>query len=302
MTAYRPRDLPRVRAELAESLEQLLARLSPAERAVEQARIDAIRHSPLWWVSPDMTALALEASRSLPAWSPRGAAPGTTGILLWAGQMPTAPFDGAHTDTWTRTAFGTLQPPEVPIRGVQWRVTPDAIEIYSVVRRDDLPAGAWRIPVAGTVPSTGVHLESEVLTSPIVDEEGGPLGVDRSWMDSFVAMVGATWRLMVEPAVTDDVVRPARAGRRRSPRGPVTVRVVDLHAATPRQPAAPEARATWHLTARHLVRGHWRMQPVGPGRTQREPRWIAAHLRGPDGTPLAPSPDVVRTWTRRPPT
>lgn len=34
------------------------------------------------------------------------------------------------------------------------------------------------------------------------------------------------------------------------------------------------------LTVRHVVRGHWRMQPYGTGRAQRRPTWIAPHWRG----------------------
>lgn len=34
------------------------------------------------------------------------------------------------------------------------------------------------------------------------------------------------------------------------------------------------------LTVRHVVRGHWRMQPFGPGRSQYRPTWIAPHWRG----------------------
>lgn len=36
---------------------------------------------------------------------------------------------------------------------------------------------------------------------------------------------------------------------------------------------------------RHLVRGHWRMQPCGPGRKLRRPTWISAHFRGGEGVP-----------------
>lgn len=37
---------------------------------------------------------------------------------------------------------------------------------------------------------------------------------------------------------------------------------------------------------RWIVRGHWRQQPVGPGRTQRRPTWVPAHVKGPDDKPL----------------
>ena len=48
------------------------------------------------------------------------------------------------------------------------------------------------------------------------------------------------------------------------------------------------------LTQRHWVRGHWRQQPCGPGRTQIKPVYIKPHLRGPDDTPIDDRPSVNR--------
>lgn len=38
----------------------------------------------------------------------------------------------------------------------------------------------------------------------------------------------------------------------------------------------------WRLDHRIRVRGHFRMQPYGTGRSQRRLQWIAAHFKGPD--------------------
>jgi hypothetical protein len=38
----------------------------------------------------------------------------------------------------------------------------------------------------------------------------------------------------------------------------------------------------WKLKARFLVRGHWRNQACGPGRTERRRTWIEPHYRGPE--------------------
>lgn len=46
------------------------------------------------------------------------------------------------------------------------------------------------------------------------------------------------------------------------------------------------------LTQRHWVRGHWRQQPCGPGRTQIKPVYIKPHLRGPDHAPIDERPGV----------
>ncbi|MBI4918178.1 MAG: hypothetical protein HY825_20240 [Acidobacteria bacterium] len=36
---------------------------------------------------------------------------------------------------------------------------------------------------------------------------------------------------------------------------------------------------------RWIVRGHWRNQPCGPGRMQRELIWICPYWKGPEGAP-----------------
>lgn len=40
------------------------------------------------------------------------------------------------------------------------------------------------------------------------------------------------------------------------------------------------------FTVRWMVRGHWRNQPYGPGRSRRRPTSINPHVKGPDGAPL----------------
>lgn len=38
----------------------------------------------------------------------------------------------------------------------------------------------------------------------------------------------------------------------------------------------------WEMSYKTVVRGHWRSQAHGPGRTLRRPQWIQPHTRGPD--------------------
>jgi hypothetical protein len=40
--------------------------------------------------------------------------------------------------------------------------------------------------------------------------------------------------------------------------------------------------ATWKVGKRFMVRGHYRQQPCGPGRTERVRKWIKPHLKGPE--------------------
>jgi hypothetical protein len=43
---------------------------------------------------------------------------------------------------------------------------------------------------------------------------------------------------------------------------------------------------------RWVVRGHWRWQSYGPGRTERRRIWISPFIKGPDGAPLVVSEKV----------
>ena len=43
----------------------------------------------------------------------------------------------------------------------------------------------------------------------------------------------------------------------------------------------------WRIQSRFTVRGHWRNQPFGPGRTERRRRWIAPYWKGPENASVA---------------
>jgi hypothetical protein len=48
----------------------------------------------------------------------------------------------------------------------------------------------------------------------------------------------------------------------------------------------------WKLCYRTMVRGHWRNQAHGEGRTQRKMRWIEPHIRGTDGPLMQHNYDI----------
>lgn len=52
-------------------------------------------------------------------------------------------------------------------------------------------------------------------------------------------------------------------------------------------------RGGWHLTVRVRVRGHWRNQPHGPGRSLRRLQWIEPFWRGPDNDVAEPVTEVA---------
>lgn len=56
-------------------------------------------------------------------------------------------------------------------------------------------------------------------------------------------------------------------------------------------------RETRQATHRWVVRGHWRHQPHGPGRSQRRLQWRESYIKGPEGAPLIRS-RPVNIWRR----
>lgn len=52
--------------------------------------------------------------------------------------------------------------------------------------------------------------------------------------------------------------------------------------------SAQKMPASWSLTARQEVSGHFRLQPYGPGAQLRRLMWIEAYTRGPESAPIKP--------------
>ena len=79
------KDMPTCRAVIAAELEDLDADMTrrghPAPPGTPQWSTRA-RQADLYWVSRDMTALALDASTDMPAWTVAAALPCPTGLLL----------------------------------------------------------------------------------------------------------------------------------------------------------------------------------------------------------------------------
>jgi hypothetical protein len=71
------------------------------------------------------------------------------------------------------------------------------------------------------------------------------------------------------------------------------VRVVKLR--RHKGPSDGHGDVEWHH--RWIVRGHWRQQPYGPGRSLVKAVWIAPYVKGPEGAPLL-STDKVNVLIR----
>lgn len=255
----------------------------------------AYRHASCWWISEQMTHLALDASSDLPDWTPLAVMPDHSGILIWHEGLPPIPWPSAPDKVWTVTALGQRTPPLVIPHGAVWSLRPadgllqiDILTRTAMLARGSL-AASWRDTPLFSVVS--VLMPPDLPASPATDQ---------LWTAGLVHCLGATWLLSQQPTVAQQhPVELDRADGRALRRSgvPTDVRVVDLRrTANPTDDSEPEPSGR-HLTHRHLVRGHWRQQACGPARSQRRPTWIAPYIQGPDSAPLSEREQVM-VWRR----
>lgn len=274
--------------------------LATAQAALTQMRdeIRAIRTAEMYWVARDMVDVAVEASATLPEWTPGLALPADNGLLCWAkpaGRIP-----------WT-----SQSEIEVSWDAVSWWSRPDGLLQIQPLSR--LSTHAELVEPFGHPPLWAAA--TTLLLDPTVartDEVTGSLNA--SFM---VSIVGSAWLLMGLPVITatrtiafddrepapDDTAEPEDSKTATSPsdrdgisgRRPM-VSIIELHRLTVNGAASPQHRSGRHYRRQWWVEGHWRQQACGPGRSQRKPTWIAPYIKGPTGAPL--TGDRVTVWRR----
>ena len=230
----------------------------------------------LWWVSRDMTRVALDASTDMPAWTISSALPAPAGLLWWDGQLP--PVRYLDDDTMET---GDL-------RAIMWTLNGGRLVLVPVIRYGQRDGG-WIMPS-----SLGI---SAAASSDQMPRHGTAKLPDGA---GILMLAGATWTLMMEPQVAErrhrdmarrDVARATRSGMSTSP-----ITVVDLRPMRTVTDPDRAGESGRHLHVRHVVRGHWRQQWY-PSSAEHRPRWIASYLKGPDGAPIKASTPVM-VWRR----
>jgi hypothetical protein len=162
--------------------------------------------------------------------------------------------------------------------------------LESLAKLDDVPASTRyrtgeRVPVA-----SGLSRISRFQLVPVISTvwPASPTDLESAsdMVQQVVALVWTFLHFCGQTVTTMDDERPARPAARRWRDMPIPkmVTVVRLRRSSTRQENMGGGNVTWHH--RWLVRGHWRLQPCGPGRTERRPVWVHEHVKGPDGLPL----------------
>lgn len=133
---------------------------------------------------------------------------------------------------------------------------------------------------------------AEMMRTATVKSEVRPLIYGDEIM-RVTAAVRSVWTLLntsEERDATDTTVSPSVVHGSSKDRGDFPVQVVDIRRSGGTGAGGTGSRRTEPLEReyRWQVRGHWRMQPYGPGRTLRRKVWIEEHVAGPDDKPIKP--------------
>lgn len=245
-----------------------------------QQDLERYRGSELFWVTRDMTRVAMDASSDIPPWTPATTIPAFTGLLVWAEPLPRL--------CW----YGADHLPYVSADAVQWVSAGGYVDINILTRTDQLVAEG--------------HLDRPGRRGPFVKVRGVVLRAEEPTpVDEYVAAaepgliaaLGATWMLMQLPTVaTPRQITGAGGSGRRWQNQPRTVSIIDLRRLEHRDTSTTDSagRAYRH---RWYVRGHWREQAHGPRQSLRRSTWIPGYIKGPPGAPLLEL-ERVNLWRR----
>ncbi len=289
--ALRPRALPKLRDQTLRHLDDATSAIRTGTGADNAPGLDALgrhlRAAEMYWVAPDMAALAVSAGSQLAAarWATADR-PAPCGLLVWGGGV-------GHIDT---------QGVEVPVEAAAWGPVSGGCGVWLLMSRDRL---------AGEVRDRGQYALVENQIPPLVPIAGWTLAIDEplpmadlpeSAPVPVFAALAAAWLLMQQPQLIDRTREPAdnatlRAYHRQQLPDP-EITVIDLRRQYVPDLSDPDAeRSGRRYRHRWVVSGHWRDQAYGPDRSLRRQTWIPAYVKGPEGAPLLAT-ERVNVWRR----
>lgn len=286
-----------------------VARMKKLQRLIDKFAVyadtmrteaQALRTAELYWVSRDMVDVTLEASKSLPAWTPEATIPAATGLLCWAKSAGTV-SSGVPTQEAEEKDLNNLEVTsrpldpniatiiDLPWDAIWWWTRPDGLVQLTPASRAEQNAAVLRMAHT-TSPLWGAHT---IMVRPDIPRTEEANGAESA--HPFVSALGAAWLLMSQTNVTETrTIGPSPEPRPRPDptedtdmalpaARPSMVTIVDILRAQTRSRSADSGRTFNH---RFPVSGHWRQQACGPNHSQRKPKYIGDYLKGPADAPL----------------
>jgi len=268
-------------------------------RALARHEQERLARAALYWVSPHMTALTHAAAPGMPPFRPGpGDLPAPYGLVYFA--APIAEADETPVAELAVFSDGTTK--EIP--GGRFQVTAATWGPWDYHGR--WTGGTWFTFYTAGSDRPGappLRLDNECVVGAEHDGSG-PDGYAELVSNStgtlgWVHLILASFRLMATSRAAQvsmhGAVRPVRrrAARAGVARPDEPVRLVDV-TARPRAASDEPREDGRNYRVRWIVDGHWRNQWY-PGSGVHRPRYIDAHVKGPEGAPLRVK-ETVRVW------
>ena len=324
------RQLPEVRAELVQWLqdpgehggpETWAHGFDPKTAAQErQAAADwaiSLTAADLFFVSADMTRLAVSAGMALPAYRlhPEDL-PAPHGLLLWEEAVTDAHDSGAQAGA--------------AVVAISWAVHGGGVHVRAWAHREEWLAALAKEDTALGIPAmtpAEIRLTRQDYPYALVCMFSGFLPFARipGWLAAAPADTSnlsladiedhyrsatrieqaerallVTWLLMGQTLASEDQETAPRSSAkyiaRIDPNLLTSVRYVRLRHQSIPQAAGGEGGSRGYQH-RWIVRGHWRNHYY-PSRQDHRPIWIAQHIKGPDGAPILDPGKLVNVLGR----
>lgn len=291
----RPRSLPKARAQTIRRITDLgLSHtrdtfMLPGDDDLVDLMATHLRAADLYWISDDMTALAMHAGEQLAAarWATADR-PSPIGLAVFdggLGMVDVAPGVNA------------------PVQALAWGPGPDStLIVWHLMNGPELFAGLPGVNVSRVPQLLAVREVRLPVTADPVSLDDLPAREGLRPNRAITAALAASWHLMQQPQLADRMVQePGRADARSLRRagmpdaGVTLVALRRQYTPADRNPdAGSDGRRYRH---RWVVSGHWRNQAHGPGRSLRRQTWVPSYVKGPEGAPLL-STEKVNVWRR----
>jgi hypothetical protein len=322
-----PRDLPVLRHHLAEhlltpaalehtafALDMGLGSIRPvAHSALEAATVlhaeEYLRlaSANLYYLTPEMTQLALAAGRALPDWTTEPTdLPSPDGFMLFS--QPTGAYrndegdrvrivacswgrseiadptgDGAWITFWSVTNHPLLEHLLREFGGLSEQ------DAYREARRRKATLG-WDDEVL--LPWGPAEVLARPARTPTPGDDPTFCVSTQEWTQTLRAAWLLTQQRTLAPVTEQHAPRSDRRRAERAGRTLPPVRVVSIHRTQHCTAPSGHTDSGRQVSVRFPVEGHWREQAYGPNWTLRRRRWIPSHWKGPVNGPVRIRPKV----------